>query len=334
MTPEASPRHRLEYLGLTAGCRLIASLPFGMLRHIAALLGACVWTVDSRGRKISLANLEAAFGDSLSSARRHSIGRAAYQSFARTMLELAWAPNLNRKTVSRLVDFEGIDLSPCNLDRGRSVIYATMHYSNFEWVGLSGSYGIHPMPLIAQEFKNPLLGPVFDRLRGSTGHPIFPRERAMLRMLKHLRSGGKFGFLVDLSLDPKLGSVVVEQFGGLKTSMTQMHAALALKTGAAIVPLECRPAPRGRYKMVYHKEIPVEQDATPVEIVQRTWNALEQIIRQQPENWLWSYKHWRFLPPSGDTARYPFYANRAKRFDALIRREPVARAGLLAKGSG
>lgn len=319
MMSSVSPRHRLEYLGLAAGCRLIKHLPFAMLRHLARLMGACVWSVDARGRRVSIANLEAAFGDSLSPARRNAIGRASYQTFARTMLELAWAPNLNRKRISQLVDFEGIELSPCNFDRERAVIYATMHYSNFEWVGLSGAYGIHRMPLIAQEFKNPLLGPVFDRLRGSTGHPIFPRERAMLRMLKHLRAGGKFGFLVDLSLDPKLGSVVIEQFGGLKASMTQMHAALALKTGACIVPLECRPGTGGKYRMVYHKQIEILPDAAPSTVVQKTWNVLEQVIRDRPECWLWSYKHWRFLPPGSENARYPFYANRAKRFDAACR---------------
>jgi lauroyl/myristoyl acyltransferase len=318
MTPGISLRHRAEFFGLSLGCRFAATMPFGMLRHLAALAGSMGWTFDRRGRSVALANLDAAFGDTLSQTRKHEIGRASYQSFARTMLELAWAPNLTREKIEELVDFEGIGDSACNSDPERPAIYATMHYSNFEWVGLAGAYGICQMPLVAQQFKNPLLGPIFDKLRSSTGHPIIPRERAMLRMMKNLRAGGKFGFLADLSLDPKLGSTVIFQFGGLKTSITQMHAALALKTGASIVPLECRPIPGGRYKIVWHPEIPFDSRTSVQELTQRTWDVLEGVIREHPEYWLWPYKHWRFKPSAGDSRRYPFYSNPAKRFDRLL----------------
>ncbi len=314
----SSVRHRLEYLGLRLGCKFIAGLPFGFVRPLANLAGAMGWAFDKRGKTVALANLESAFGMSYSPRQRAQIGRASYQSFARTMLELAWAPNLNREVIEKWVDFEGIADSPCNTDPSRPAIYATMHYSNFEWVGLAGAYGICQMPLVAQQFKNPLIGPIFDKLRSSTGHPIIPRERAMLRMLKNLRDGGKFGFLADLSLDPKLGSTVITQFGGLKTSITQMHAALAVKTGASIVPLECRPIAGGRYRIVWHPEIPFTPETPVQEITQRTWDVLETVIRDHPEHWLWPYKHWRFKPSTGDTSRYPFYANPAKRFDQLL----------------
>ncbi|MEX1117285.1 MAG: lysophospholipid acyltransferase family protein [Terrimicrobiaceae bacterium] len=318
MTSGTTLRHRVEFLGLQLSCKFVAGLPFGFIRPLANMAGAMGWAFDARGKKVALANLESAFGTSLSPERRIQIGRASYQSFARTMLELAWAPNLNREVIEKWVDFEGIGDSPCNTDPSRPAIYATMHYSNFEWVGLAGAYGICQMPLVAQQFKNPLIGPIFDKLRSSTGHPIIPRERAMLRMLKNLRDGGKFGFLADLSLDPKLGSTVVTQFGGLQTSITQMHAALALKTGASIVPLECRPIAGGRYRIVWHPEIAFTKDTPVQEITQRTWDVLETVIRKNPEYWLWPYKHWRFKPSHGDTSRYPFYANPAKRFDQLL----------------
>jgi len=49
-------------------------------------------------------------------------------------------------------------------------------------------------------------------------------------------------------------------------------------------------------------------------IVQTCWDGFEPIIRQHPEQWLWVYKHWRYLPASIDRP-YPFYANRSERFD-------------------
>ena len=141
----------------------------------------------------------------------------------------------------------------------------------------------------------------------------------MIRMLKHLKAGGKFALLGDLNLDPVEGSVIIETFGGLKVSATQMHAALALRTGASIIPVECRPLPDGTYRMIYHPPLEYPPTATAAEITQMCWDVLEPSIHEQPECWLWSYKHWRFKPSTGDTGRYPFYANTAKRFDKLLR---------------
>jgi Kdo2-lipid IVA lauroyltransferase/acyltransferase len=313
-----SIRHRIEALGVQMVSGVAARLPYGMLRVLGAGLGAMYWAADGHGRAVADANLRAAFGDTMDAAKRRQVARGSFATFARTVLEVFWSPNVTREVAARLVACEGLDLTPCNTQDGIAAIYPTMHFSNFEWVGLVGAYTLRPVPLVAQQFRNPLLGPVFDRLRSSSGHWVIPQERAMIRMLKHLRAGGKFGMLCDLCLDPAKGSVVIEQFGGLQTSVTQMHAALALRTGAQIVPVEFRPGTRSPYRMIYHRSLEFSPGSSPRRLAQMTWDSLEPSIREHPECWLWSYKHWRFKPSDGDTSRYPFYAHRAPRFDRRL----------------
>ncbi len=60
--------------------------------------------------------------------------------------------------------------------------------------------------------------------------------------------------------------------------------------------------------MILREPLEYPPGAGAVEIVQRCWNILEKSIREQPECWLWSYKHWRFRPFSDSSGRYPFYA--------------------------
>lgn len=144
----------------------------------------------------------------------------------------------------------------------------------------------------------------------------------MIRMLKFLKGGGKFGMLCDLNLDPREGSVLINCFGGLLASVTQTHAALAQRTGAAIVPVECRPGPQGKYRIIHHPPIKCPPDADVQKIVQQCWNALEPAVHEHPECWLWAYKHWRYKPAAGG-GRYPFYANQSKRFQKLTRTVPA-----------
>jgi Kdo2-lipid IVA lauroyltransferase/acyltransferase len=310
-------RQRVEFLELSAGVWLVGCLPYGWLRHIAKVLGAIVFAFDRRGREVALANLDAAFGDTRSPAEKRRIAAGSYQTFARTMLELFWSPNLNEAVARRIARFEGLERDSCHTDPRQPAVYLCLHYSNFEWLSQFGAYTVANGPVIAQRFKNPLIGGIFDRLRSSTGHWVIPQERAMIRMLKHLKNGGKFAMLCDLNLDPSETSVIIDTFGGLKICVTQMQSALALRTGAKIVPVECRPEPEGTYRMVYHKPLEFPPEASAAEITQLCWNVLEPSIHEQPECWLWTYKHWRFLPANDQTGRYPFYANVTPRFDRM-----------------
>jgi lauroyl/myristoyl acyltransferase len=313
-------RDRLEYLGLSGTVWIICRLPYLWLRPIANFIGATVYALDPCGRRVARANLDAAFGDKFSPERKAQIARGSYQTFARAMLELCWSPNLNREVCDRIATYEGLDLDNCHFDKSQPVVYLCLHYANFEWLSQFGAYMIENGPVVTQKFKNPLVGKIFDRLRSSTGNEIIRQERAMIRMLKHLKGGGKFAMLTDLNLDPSEASIIITQFGGLKTCVTQMHTALALRTGAKIVPVECRPKPDGYYRMVFHKPLDIPEDATAQELTQRTWDILEPSVFEQPECWLWPYKHWRFKPEGDASGRYPFYSNVAKRFDKVLKK--------------
>jgi Kdo2-lipid IVA lauroyltransferase/acyltransferase len=314
-------RDWLEYAGLSAAAWLVAQLDFHTLRPLADFVGSLVYHLDPRGRRTALQNLESAFPQKFSPAEKRRIARGSYCSFARTMLELLWAPNMTEQFVFDHVVFEGWESDTCRTNPKKSAIYCCMHFSNFEWLGLISAYSITRIPVIAQKFQNTSLVPVFNRLRASTGNTVIPQERAMIKMLKHLKTGGKFGMLIDLNIDPREGSVPVTSFGGLIASVTPTHVALAQRTGAAIIPVECRPLPDGRYRVIHHPPIECPPDADPAPLVQQCWNALEPAIHAHPEGWLWPYKHWRYKPRENNS-RYPAYANCADRFENLIKKEP------------
>lgn len=314
-------RQRLEYLGLAFAGLLVRCLPHRSLVWFSVPLGSAAYHLDPKGRRVSMQNLDAAFGTSLDGREKRRIAEAGYRSFARTMLELFWSPNLTEENAGKIFKTEGLSGNRS----GISSIYVTSHFSNFEWLGQNMAFFCGPGIVVAQRLKNPLLGAFFDRLRASTGHTIIPQERAIARMLRHLKTGGYFCAVVDLNLDPNEASVIIDEFSGLKTCVTQMHAALALHTGAKIVPSECRPQPDGTYRMIYHEPLEYPSDATAAEIAQQCWDVLERGILEAPECWLWSYKHWRFKPSGSGMERYPGYANTAKRFDAALRKhEAVA----------
>jgi len=268
---------------------------------------------------VALNNLEVAFGNQLSIQQRRKIARESFEHFARTMLDLLWSPRLTRENFSRYIELENFD----EIARGpvpeRSVMIACYHYSNFEWLSLACGFLDLKGTIIAQEFKNSLLDPIFRKLREQSGHELIPRERALVRLYKVLRRKGRTALLVDLTVPPSQGAVAIDCFG-LKTSVTSAHAWLHEQSGVPIVPAHCEPLSNGRYRLVFHPKINNTTGMTHQQIAQACWNSFEPYLLKNPAPWLWMYKHWRYLPANADRP-YPFYANYLRPFEDMLQRD-------------
>ncbi len=300
--------------------------------------------LDRHGREVALSNLEAAFGDEmidsppgsstlagspvhvarlppapLSILQRKKVVRESFQHFARTMLDLLWSPRLNAENFRDYIEFENLAEIDRATDPERNFIFACYHYSNFEWFSIGGGYIGLTGTIIAQEFKNSLLDPIFKKIREQSGHEFIPRERGIIRLYKALRRKGTTAMLVDLTVPPDQGAVAIDCFG-LKTSVTSAHAWLHKQTGVPIIPVHTEPLPGGRYRVVFHGKIDNTETMSLQQIAQACWDSFEPYVRKNPGPWLWMYKFWRFLPANPDR-KYPFYANFDPDFDALVREE-------------
>ena len=311
-----SLRHELEFFGLRLLAFVVPRLPRPFVVQLGRIAGTIAAHLDRPGRRVALSNLEAAFGDRFSPGQRARIARESYQQFASTMIDLFWSPRLMATNFRQLIDVDGWDEFARTVGPTGPCIIAACHYGNFEWFSLAGGYAGVPATIISQEFKNPRLDPIFNRLRQQSGHQMVPREGAIVRLYKALRRGGTVAILVDLALHPRQPTVAIDCFG-LKMPVTFAHAWLHRRTGLPIVPIHQEPLPGGRCRIVIHPKLEIPPGATDQEIVQLCWDQFEPVVRENPSPWLWMYKYWRFRPKNA-TRPYPFYARNVRRFDKLL----------------
>jgi KDO2-lipid IV(A) lauroyltransferase len=307
-------RYRLEWLGvnvLKIGIPLLSRRGCAMLAKAA---GTAAFRLDKHGRKVTLANIEAALGDEYSPEEQVRIARGSYQSFARTMLDLFWAPRLTRPGGEKYAEIVGLEHLEAEV--GKPCVVLCAHHAGVEWgsivAGLHGHRGV----TLTQAFKNPLLDKLFTELRSCTGQEIITQDLSMLKMLRRLQNGELVGMLIDLNLPPSQAATVIDTFG-MKMCATYLHAILEQRTGARLVPIMSEPLPDGRCKVTVHPPLEIPEGATGQEIAQLAWNFLEKVIREKPELWMWVYKHWRFRP-KGTTRRYPYYAHESGKFEKLV----------------
>ena len=304
------------------GCAFLASALQRLSRRacvrLGNALGALAFVVDRRGRAVALGNIECAFGERLTRAERIAMARASYQNFVRTMLDLFWSGALTPANFREFMKAEGFDELRARLDREkRGAIFMCVHQGNWEWASLACGFLGFGNTVVAENFKNPRLTAIFNRLRQISGQRIVPQENSILRLLKIAKRGGTTGMLIDLNLPPAQAATVIEGFG-MKMCVPLLHAVLAQRADALLVPVETQPQRDGICRIIAHPAVEIPAGASLAEIAQRCWDAFDPILRARPELWLWPYKHFRFRPH--DIARaYPAYANESAKFEKLLR---------------
>ncbi len=314
-------RYRLE----EAACLLLAWFIPQLSRrscvHLANGLASLAYLFDQRGRRIATANLECVFGDRYSPRERQAIIKSSYRNFLRTMLDLFWAPRLTPENYTQWIHLDSMEQF-----RGAKSgpVLLCGHFGHWEWSNLAAGFnGFHPVT-VAENFKNPRLTAIFNRLREQSGSTLIPQENSLLRMLKTVKRGGATALVIDLNLPPSQATTVVEAFRdpqtgeGFKMSVPILHAVLAQRGGAQLIPGEAHPQSDGSCRIYVRPPVTAMPEESLSSIAQRCWDILEAGIREHPELYLWSYKHFRYRPKN-ISRPYPFYSNESSKFEKLLR---------------
>jgi len=310
-------RYRLEGLALETAVRAVPLLPRRGCLAVANALGTIFHRLDHRGRRVAQANLQAAFGDRFDAGERDRIARRSVCNFARTFLDLFWgARNIRADNYKRWFEIPGASSRQRADAVTGSTLFVCQHFGNWEWLAYQGVLDGIRLRTVAQEFRNPRIGPVFDRVRTAHGGEVIARSGGMVKLVRFLKEGGSVAMLTDLTLRPEMPSVVLDCFG-MKVCMTRMHVAFHRRIGCQLVPAAGVPLPDGRLRMEIGEPISPAAGATDRQIAQACWDIAERQIRERPELWLWSYKHFRYRPRRGGEP-YPFYANESGAFERRL----------------
>ncbi len=273
-------------------------LPMRAVLGAGSLLGRAFHAIDGGHRRLAVENLRHAF-PLRSRAECKVITRRMFEHFGRLLMVLLKFSTLTPKQMLALVEFDGEERVRAAHAQGRGVLLFTGHFGFWEINALVHALTIEPMSVLARPLDNPLLHDLLERVRRSTGNGVIYRQGAIRRVLRALGSNHAVAVLIDqhmLSAD-----AVYVDFFNRPAATTSALAALALKTGAPVVPVFALPLPGGRFRMVY--EHPVEPPSADSEgaireFTQRCTDVLEMYVRRYPELWLWMHRRWRDVPAS------------------------------------
>jgi phosphatidylinositol dimannoside acyltransferase len=212
--------------------RLPEPAALALLRLVADL----AWVRRTRGVRQLQANLRRVRPDA-SESELWALSRAGMRSYFRYWCEAFRLPDLSPQVVLDSVVAHGEEAFWAAVHSGRGVVAALPHMANYDFAGAwAGAHGT-PVVTVAERVRPERLFDRFVAYRAALGMEVIPAtggDDPMRVLADRLRAGG----LVCLVADRDLSSRGVEvTFFGEPTRMPAGSAALALRTGAALIPV-------------------------------------------------------------------------------------------------
>ena len=286
-------RHRIEsaiVFGLSA---VVSVLPVPAVRSLGALIGAVVYYLDGFHRRIALENLRLAL-PSKPERERRAVVKRVFGHFGSVLLELIKVGTLSDQEILDRIEADGEERVRQAHAKGRGVLLFTGHFGYWEVGAIALALRFQPMAVMARPLDNPHLHGMLERIRTRSGNSVIYRQGAIRKVLQELAANRGVAILIDQHLHTP--DAVYVDFFSRPAATTNALAAVALRTGAPVIPAFALPLPNGRYRLVYeHAVEPPASDSPDAvkEFTQRCTDVLEMYIRRHPDQWLWMHRRWR-----------------------------------------
>ncbi|MBR6343490.1 MAG: lysophospholipid acyltransferase family protein [Selenomonadaceae bacterium] len=286
----------MVYKSLMLLSRIVRCMPYDLLLFLGRILGNLYYLLIKKERERAVNQMMPALQISEEKARK--LVRESFVNLARNVLDILYMPNLNEENLHEYIEIDHLERMQEAIAEGHGVVVLTGHVGTWEWLSAAFTLNGLPVTAIAKPQPNQQYTDLLNDLRATIHVEIFSRGTSeLLAAGRALKKGKILGFLADQDAGP--GGAFIEFLG--KTASTPMGPAVfSNKFHSPVLPAFILRRPDGRHRVVIGEVLRYEDtgdtDRDLYEFTRKMTKILEQVIRENPTQWIWFQKRWNTAP--------------------------------------
>ena len=282
----------------------VTFLPRPWELRLGRALGRLLLALDFKRWKIAQDNMARCLPE-LSPEERKNLLMENYRHYGILALELMhyFSPFAGHYPdyARRIAVLEGYENWKAAHDRGQGVLFISAHMANWELMLAMGGLRGMDLLLVTRHLKPEWLHKRLEAERLSVGFRCAYQPRTLPAVMRALRHGDSVGFAMDQYMPPPMGSPV--KFFGVEVDTLTAPAVLAFRTGAAIIPVTQKREHDGMVRIILFPEIKLGPDQDPARATALLARRIEEMIRNNPSQWLWVHRRFKNLRAPVSVAR-------------------------------
>lgn len=276
--------------------RASSHCPLPLLHAIAGGVARLGSWLPTRETTVTRMNVALCFPE-LSPRERAQFVRASLAQAACMAAELGhvWMRPIP-EALARIVEVRGEEHLERAVQRGRGMIFAGPHLGAWELAGLwLGSR--FPITTLYRAPRVREMESIYLNARKRGGAKLFPTDASGVRAIfQALGRGEAVAILPDQ--DPGLGAGVFVPFFGVAANTSTLLPRFASRNEASVLITFAERLPHGGgYRMHIHPGSPEIAGGDLERGARALTRDIETCVRMAPEQYLWSYKRFKFQPP-------------------------------------
>jgi KDO2-lipid IV(A) lauroyltransferase len=279
----------LKFLG-----PLVRFLPKGCALGLGKLCGEILYAFDLKHRAQVYANIKTALGDRLSPCRIRFLTRSFYQAFGQNLFEIFFIPLIDKDYIRKYVTIRGLENIRAGFSRGKGIIFLAVHAGSWELCNIIAANLGFKFSMFVRQQKFPRLERLLNSYRKAKGCCLIQREDELRELIRVIRANES----VVLTLDQGGRNGLPIEFFRKDASMASGAVRLALKYDTSLIPVFLR-RKKGPYielsiEPVFELIRTGEPEKDISENLRQLVRVFERYIRAYPQEYLWSYKVWKY----------------------------------------
>jgi KDO2-lipid IV(A) lauroyltransferase len=276
---------------------IITLLPLPVLYIFSDLLYLVLYYVISYRRKVVADNLKNSFPEKTEEERK-TIEKKFYRHLADLIIETFKSTHMSKTNQRKRFTYSNLEIIDKLREEKRDIIAVLGHYNNWEWPTLLPYYLKYKTIIIFKPLQNKYFNSFINNHRSEYGIVLTPTSQVIREIIKY-----KINHINTVSV---FISDQIPAKGDIKYWTTFLNQDTAVFTGAgkiaskydmAIVFFHVQKIKRGYYNLDIELLFDHTAGLSEDEITEKHVRRLEEIIREKPENWIWSHRRWKHKKP-------------------------------------
>ncbi|MBM3918117.1 MAG: lysophospholipid acyltransferase family protein [Sphingomonadales bacterium] len=290
------------------GVQWLAGWPLKRLYRLSDLLFPLIYYIMRYRRGLVWQNLVRSFPEKNLHQIR-AIEKGYYQYLGDQFVETLKAFRMDDKELRQRVTLENPEILSGIFERGQSVMHLLGHHANWEWyakilaMNMKHTLWFVYKPLNQDGFEHLLAG-----MRQTNGIEVIPMKEVSRRLTAGPERPVCCYFGADQS-PTAYNRFMWIPFLHQPTAVFLGAEELAKRHNMAVVYGSMRRMKRGHYSISMELLTDHPADLEPGEITRWHTAALERLLQDQPQYWLWSHNRWKLNPNQHPGVSSGIYSN-------------------------
>jgi KDO2-lipid IV(A) lauroyltransferase len=288
-------KNKIEYILFIGLSYFTGLIGLNLSRKFSLFIACFFYYLIPIRKKTVLENLTNAF-PGYPKKKIKKIAFGSYRSFSIALVEILYMPFMSKEKMERMVECNNSDLIIKRYNEKNGVILLSAHLGNWEYVATSVSIQVGiPFKVVIKTQRNPFVTKWMNEVRTKWKNEVVALGVSIRQIYRELKEKNIVAMVAD-QRGPAEGMRV--NFFGRKVSIYPGPAIMSLKTNAPIIyGINVR---QSGYKYKTHlyeidrTNLPENEEQKIIELSQRHASYLEQVIRKNPEQWLWMHRLWKY----------------------------------------